>query len=132
LLGQGCRRSAGHPRSFPTGRDHRHHKAGAGPFILLTLALSLQASYAAPMIPLAQNRKADRGRQDVERDRRATGRTQAGTEYLGGELAAIRLALGEMPTRDYLDEELERLRSELNKLWLRVEESSPAPGPSPV
>jgi len=91
------------------------------PFILLTLALSLQASYAAPLILLAQNRQAERDRQETERDRRATGRTQADTEYLARELAAIRLALGEMPTRDYLDEELEGLRAELERLRRRVE-----------
>ena len=90
------------------------------PFILLTLALSLQASYAAPLILLAQNRQAERDRQEAERDRRASGRTQADTEYLARELAAIRLALGEMPTRDYLDEELERLQQELARLRARV------------
>ena len=56
-----------------------------------------------------------------ERDRRASGRTQADTEYLARELAAIRLALGEMPTRDYLDEEIERLHAELERLRSRVE-----------
>jgi uncharacterized membrane protein len=91
------------------------------PFILLTLALSLQASYAAPLILLAQNRQAERDRQETERDRRSSSRTQADTEYLARELAAIRLALGEMPTRDYLDEELERLRKELERLRARVE-----------
>jgi uncharacterized membrane protein len=91
------------------------------PFILLTLALSLQASYAAPLILLAQNRQAERDRQEVERDRRTSTRTQADTEYLARELAAIRLALGEMPTRDYLDEELERLREELERLRERVD-----------
>jgi uncharacterized membrane protein len=93
------------------------------PFILLTLALSLQASYAAPLILLAQNRQAERDRQEGERDRRSTSRTQADTEYLARELAAIRLAVGEMPTRDYLDEELERLRLELERLRARVEAS---------
>jgi uncharacterized membrane protein len=93
------------------------------PFILLTLALSLQASYAAPLILLAQNRQAERDRQETERDRRATSRTQTDTEYLARELAAIRLALGEMPTRDYLDEELEQLRSELERLRDRIERS---------
>ena len=96
------------------------------PFILLTLALSLQASYAAPLILLAQNRQAERDRQETERDRRTSGRTQADTEYLARELAAIRLALGEMPTRDYLDEELERLREELERLRARVEEGAEA------
>jgi uncharacterized membrane protein len=107
----------------------RNREAGFDPypFILLTLALSLQASYAAPLILLAQNRQAERDRQETERDRRASGRTQADTEYLARELAAIRLALGEMPTRDYLDEELERLRSELKKLRARVEPTSERP-----
>jgi uncharacterized membrane protein len=96
------------------------------PFILLTLALSLQASYAAPLILLAQNRQAERDRQEVERDRRTSGRTQADTEYLARELAAIRLALGEMPTRDYLDEELDRLREELERLRARVDPDAAA------
>ena len=96
------------------------------PFILLTLALSLQASYAAPLILLAQNRQAERDRQEGERDRRASTRTQADTEYLARELAAIRLALGEMPTRDYLDEELERLRDELERLRARVDPGAAA------
>ena len=90
------------------------------PFIFLTLILSLQASYAAPLILLAQNRQAERDRQEGERDRRASTRTQADTEYLARELAAIRLALGEMPTRDYLDEEIERLQLELEQLRKQV------------
>ena len=100
----------------------RNHEAGFDPypFILLTLALSLQASYAAPLILLAQNRQAERDRQETERDRRTSSRTQADTEYLARELAAIRLALGEMPTRDYLDEELEGLRAELERLRARA------------
>ena len=96
------------------------------PFILLTLALSLQASYAAPLILLAQNRQAERDRQEVERDRRTSTRTQADTEYLARELAAIRLALGEMPTRDYLDEELEELRAELERLRAQIQPGSAA------
>jgi uncharacterized membrane protein len=91
------------------------------PFILLTLALSLQASYAAPLILLAQNRQAERDRQETERDRRTSSRSLADTEYLARELAAIRLALGEMPPRDYLDEELDRLREEVERLRERGE-----------
>ena len=91
------------------------------PFILLTLALSLQASYAAPLILLAQNRQAERDREEAEADRRTSVRTQADTEYLARELAGIRLALGEMPTRDYLAEELEDLRTELQRLRARLE-----------
>jgi uncharacterized membrane protein len=99
---------------------HREAAFDPYPFILLTLALSLQASYAAPLILLAQNRQAERERQETERDRRTSSRTQADTEYLARELAAIRLALGEMPTRDYLGEELERLEQELAKLRARI------------
>jgi uncharacterized membrane protein len=91
------------------------------PFILLTLALSLQASYAAPLILLAQNRQEERDRQEMEADRRTNARALADTEYLARELASIRLALGEMPTRDYLDEELERLARELRELRARVD-----------
>jgi uncharacterized membrane protein len=96
------------------------------PFILLTLALSLQASYAAPLILLAQNRQAERDRQEAESDRRTSMRTQADTEYLARELAAIRLALGEMPTRDYLAEELDNLRAELKQLRVQGEPSGDA------
>jgi uncharacterized membrane protein len=91
------------------------------PFILLTLALSLQASYAAPLILLAQNRQAERDREEAEADRRTSARTQADTEYLARELAGIRLALGEMPTRDYLAEELESLQAEVRRLRARLE-----------
>jgi uncharacterized membrane protein len=96
------------------------------PFILLTLALSLQASYAAPLILLAQNRQAERDRQEAESDRRTSMRLQADTEYLARELAAIRLALGEMPTRDYLAEELDNLRAELKQLRVQGEPSGDA------
>jgi uncharacterized membrane protein len=91
------------------------------PFILLTLALSLQASYAAPLILLAQNRQAERDREEAEIDRRTNVRLQADTEYLARELAAIRLALGEMPTREYLAEELEKLHAELERLRDRID-----------
>jgi len=89
------------------------------PFILLTLALSLQASYAAPLILLAQNRQEERDRLELEIDRRTNMRALADTEYLARELASIRLALGEMPTRDYLSEELQRVEAEIME---RVEE----------
>jgi uncharacterized membrane protein len=86
------------------------------PFILLTLALSLQASYAAPLILLAQARQEERDRAALESDRRANARAQASTEYLARELAAIRLSVGEMPTRDYLDDQLDRLSKEIENL----------------
>jgi uncharacterized membrane protein len=82
-------------------------------FTLLTLLLSLQASYAAPLILLAQNRQADRDRVQYENDRSLSERVVADTEYLAREIAAIRLALGEVATRDYLRGELQRMGDEL-------------------
>ena len=72
------------------------------PFIFLTLLLSLQASYAAPLILLAQNRQADRDKVQYLEDREMTDRLVADTEYLAREIAALRQALGEVATRDYL------------------------------
>ncbi|MDD7937782.1 DUF1003 domain-containing protein [Actinomycetospora lutea] len=80
------------------------------PFILLNLAFSTQAAYAAPLILLAQNRQDDRDRVSLEEDRSRAGRLSAETEYLARELASMRLQLGEVVTRDYLRGELEQLR----------------------
>lgn len=80
------------------------------PFILLNLAFSTQAAYAAPLILLAQNRQENRDRVSLEEDRRRAEQTKADTEYLARELAALRLAVGEVATRDYLRRELEELR----------------------
>lgn len=80
------------------------------PFILLNLAFSTQAAYAAPLILLAQNRQENRDRVSLEEDRRRAEQTKADTEYLARELAALRLAVGEVATRDYLRRELEDLR----------------------
>jgi uncharacterized membrane protein len=99
------------------------------PFILLTLALSLQASYAAPLILLAQSRQEERDRQEMLADRRTNARALADTEYLARELAAIRLALGEMPTRDYLGEELGRLEREMLELRERLDGQPQPAGP---
>jgi uncharacterized membrane protein len=82
-------------------------------FTLLTLLLSLQASYAAPLILLAQNRQSDRDRVQYEQDRALSERAVADTEYLAREVAAIRIALGEVATRDYIRGELQRLLDEL-------------------
>jgi uncharacterized membrane protein len=79
------------------------------PFILLNLAFSTQAAYAAPLILLAQNRQDDRDRIALEEDRARAERTKADTEYLARELAALRLAVGEVATRDYLRGELDKL-----------------------
>lgn len=81
------------------------------PFILLNLAFSTQAAYAAPLILLAQNRQENRDRVALEEDRRRAEQTKADTEYLARELAALRLAIGEVATRDYLRRELNELRA---------------------
>jgi uncharacterized membrane protein len=78
-------------------------------FTFLTLILSLQASYAAPLILLAQNRQADRDRLSLEEDRRRAAMQKADTEYLAREIAAVRIALGEVATRDFVRSELNRL-----------------------
>jgi uncharacterized membrane protein len=83
------------------------------PFIFLTLILSLQASYASPLILLAQNRQADRDRISLNEDRAQNARSVADTEYLTRELASLRITLGEVATRDFLRSELEDLVKEL-------------------
>ena len=84
-------------------------------YTLLTLLLSLQASYAAPLILLAQNRQADRDRVTVEQDRARDERNLADTEYLTREVAALRLALREVATRDFVRSELRALHHELDE-----------------
>src|SRR6202050_4077967 len=79
------------------------------PFILLNLAFSTQAAYAAPLILLAQNRQDDRDRANIQRDRDVANRTQADTEYLARELASVRLALADVVTTQDLDDSLTRL-----------------------
>ena len=83
------------------------------PFILLNLAFSTQAAYAAPLILLAQNRQADRDRVSLEEDRQRAQAAKADTEYLARELAALRLAVGEVATREYMRSEVNRLVEEL-------------------
>ena len=82
------------------------------PFILLNLAFSTQAAYAAPLILLAQNRQADRDRVQAEEDRARAASTRADTEYLARELASLRVAVGELATRDFIRSELSRLVSD--------------------
>jgi uncharacterized membrane protein len=81
----------------------------AYPFIFLTLILSLQASYAAPLILLAQNRQESRDRVQYERDRRADAQSHADMEFLAREVAGLRLGLGEVATRDFIRGELREL-----------------------
>ncbi|MCU1661855.1 MAG: hypothetical protein QOI36_5662 [Pseudonocardiales bacterium] len=92
------------------------------PFILLNLAFSTQAAYAAPLILLAQNRQDDRDRVSLEEDRARAARTKADTEFLARELAALRIAVGELVTRDYL-------RGELDKLAEKICAERPGTGP---
>jgi uncharacterized membrane protein len=83
-------------------------------FTLLTLMLSLQASYSAPLILLAQNRQVDRDRVAAEQDRQGAERNLADTEFLAREIAALRIALSEVATRDFVRGELRDLLEELN------------------
>ncbi|MFI5932729.1 DUF1003 domain-containing protein [Actinoplanes sp. NPDC051494] len=88
-------------------------------FTFLTLILSLQASYAAPLILLAQNRQTDRDRLAMDEDRRRAALQKADTEYLAREIASLRIALGEVATRDFLRSELARLADELDEAAAR-------------
>ncbi|QHV89154.1 DUF1003 domain-containing protein [Streptomyces albidoflavus] len=94
------------------------------PFIFLTLALSLQASYAAPLILLAQNRQDDRDKVNLEQDRKQNERSIADTEFLSREVAALRQNLGEVATRDWIRSELQDLLRELDERGRPVEEGA--------
>jgi uncharacterized membrane protein len=96
------------------------------PFILLNLAFSTQAAYAAPLILLAQNRQENRDRVALEEDRRRAAQTKADTEYLARKLAALRLAVGEVTTREYLRHKLESLRILLADLQPQNPDREPA------
>ncbi|WP_116114308.1 DUF1003 domain-containing protein [Austwickia chelonae] len=98
------------------------------PFILLNLFFSTQASYAAPLILLAQNRQDDRDRVALEQDRARDERNLADTEYLTREVAALRIAMRDIATRDYLRSELRDLLEELKE---QPSASNPEPTPAP-
>ena len=83
------------------------------PFILLNLAFSTQAAYAAPLILLAQNRQESRDKVIAEQDRQANARAHADMEFLAREVASLRMAVGEVATRDFLRSELRSLRDDL-------------------
>ena len=85
------------------------------PFIFLTLMLSLQASYAAPLILLAQNRQEARDRVQQKQDREANAQSHADMEFLAREVASLRLGLGEVATRDFLRSELRGLLESLER-----------------
>ena len=99
------------------------------PFIFLTLVLSLQASYAAPLILLAQNRQEDRDNEQLERDRSMAARTQADTEYLARELAGVRLVLADLVTMEDLREQTDAITEALEKLNAAVLQQQPDPQP---
>jgi uncharacterized membrane protein len=99
------------------------------PFIFLTLILSLQASYAAPLILLAQNRQEDRDNEQLERDRSMAARTQADTEYLARELAGVRLVLADLVTMEDLREQTDAITEALEKLNAAVLQQQPDPQP---
>lgn len=94
------------------------------PFILLNLAFSTQAAYAAPLILLAQNRQEDRDKVTITADRRRSEQTKADTEFLARELAGVRLAVGDMVSRDYLRHELEDLRSLMERIEAKLDDAS--------
>jgi uncharacterized membrane protein len=100
--------------------------------VLLTLVLSLQASYAAPLILLAQNRQEIRDRGQIEIDRRVAERTQNDTEFLARELASVRLALGDIATSSELDDKLDELTRAITTLSQRIEALERRPDPSVV
>ncbi len=96
------------------------------PFIFLTLMLSLQASYAAPLILLAQNRQEARDKVVAEQDRQANARAHADMEYLAREIASLRMSVGEVATRDYLRSELRGLLGELEERLGTADDEEPA------
>ncbi|MDP9935366.1 putative membrane protein [Paenarthrobacter nicotinovorans] len=95
-------------------------------FTLLTLMLSLQASYAAPLLLLAQNRQDDRDRVSLQQDRQRAERNLSDTEYLTRELASLRIALREVATRDYVRAELRSLLEDIIDAQEELRESDNA------
>ena len=91
----------------------------AYPFIFLTLLLSVQASYAAPLILLAQNRQTDRDRVQYQEDRQRNERMLADSDYLAREVASLRTSLGELASRDYVRSEL---RETLDAIMTRLDQ----------
>jgi uncharacterized membrane protein len=92
------------------------------PFIFLTLMLSLQASYAAPLILLAQNRQEARDRIGIEQDRARAAQSRADMDFLAREIASLRMSVGELATRDFIRSEL---RAELRSILADLEEDEP-------
>lgn len=101
------------------------------PFIFLTLMLSLQASYSAPLILLAQYRQADRDRVTLEQDRARDERSIADTEFLAREIAALRMGLGEVATRDWIRSEFQELIRDQERDRATPPSGAPSPGAPP-
>ncbi len=101
--------------------DYQFDPWGRG-LVLLTLVLSLQASYAAPLILLAQNRQERRDRVAADHDREVAERTQADTEFLAREIAGVRLALSDVVTGEELSDQLEALTRSIERLGARLDE----------
>lgn len=100
------------------------------PFIFLTLMLSLQASYAAPLILLAQNRQENRDKVLAEQDRRVNAQSQADMEFLAREIAWLRMSVGEVATRDFMRSELRQLLGDLHdRERAEGEQAGDDPGP---
>ncbi len=97
------------------------HQWDPYPFILLNLAFSTQAAYAAPLILLAQNRQDARDRQETERDRAVNARVQADTEYVARELASMRLTLANVVSSEDLAAAVDRVTDALGELQARVD-----------
>ena len=91
-------------------------------FVGLTLLLSLQASYAAPLILLAQNRQEQRDRSSIDTDRLVAERTQADTEFLAREIASVRLSLADVPTSGELGDQLDRLAQAIERMTIHLDE----------
>jgi uncharacterized membrane protein len=104
----------------------------SGRFVFLTLALSLQAAYAAPLILLAQNRQEFRDRQQIREDRTVAARTQADTEFLAREIAGVRLALADVITTDDLDKRIEGLADRMDQLLHRLDALDNRPPSEPA
>jgi uncharacterized membrane protein len=102
------------------------------PFILLNLMFSVQAAYAAPLILLAQNRQAERDRIESENDRRLAARIQADAEYLGREIASVRLALADVVTTEDLRDALEELGEKLAAAAEAVDDAAGATNAEPA
>ncbi len=108
---------------MPTAIQFDPNKRG---LVLLTLVLSLQASYAAPLILLAQNRQEERDRTTTDNDRRTAERTQADTEFLAREIASVRLSLADVPTSSELQDHLDRLSEAIERMTERLDKMEAA------